>query len=65
MPDVVIIGNALSRGNPAVEHVLTQGWYYISGPQWLYENVLRYKKSIGCFRHDMEKQQHRVFSRGF
>jgi len=46
IPDVVIIGNALSRGNPAVEHILTQGWHYISGPQWLYENVLRYKKVL-------------------
>ncbi len=45
-PDVVIIGNALSRGNPAVEHVLNQGWYYVSGPQWLYEHVLRHKKVL-------------------
>ncbi|MFN3234704.1 MAG: UDP-N-acetylmuramate:L-alanyl-gamma-D-glutamyl-meso-diaminopimelate ligase [Gammaproteobacteria bacterium] len=39
-PDIVIIGNAMSRGNPAVEHVLNKGWRYISGPQWLHENVL-------------------------
>lgn len=45
-PDMVIIGNAMSRGNPAVEHVLNQRWNYISGPQWLYENVLRYKKVL-------------------
>lgn len=45
-PDVVIIGNAMSRGNPAVERVLDQRWYYISGPQWLYENVLRHKKVL-------------------
>lgn len=39
-PDVVVIGNALSRGNPAVEHVLDAGLPYVSGPQWLAENVL-------------------------
>jgi UDP-N-acetylmuramate: L-alanyl-gamma-D-glutamyl-meso-diaminopimelate ligase len=39
-PDIIIIGNALSRGNPAVEAVLNRGLPYISGPQWLAENVL-------------------------
>lgn len=39
-PDLVIIGNALSRGNPAVEAVFDRGLSYISGPQWLAENVL-------------------------
>lgn len=39
-PDCVVIGNALSRGNPAVEAVLSQGLNYSSGPQWLAENVL-------------------------
>ncbi len=40
-PDLVIIGNALSRGNPLVEHVLERGMRYCSGPQWLAENVLQ------------------------
>ena len=40
-PDMVVIGNALSRGNPAVEYVLAQGLPYASGPQWLYENLLK------------------------
>ena len=39
-PDVVIIGNALSRGNPAVEYLLREGLPYTSGPQWLAEHVL-------------------------
>ncbi|MCU7799974.1 MAG: UDP-N-acetylmuramate:L-alanyl-gamma-D-glutamyl-meso-diaminopimelate ligase [gamma proteobacterium symbiont of Lucinoma myriamae] len=39
-PDVIIIGNALSRGNPAVEYVLEQNLTYTSGAQWLYENIL-------------------------
>lgn len=40
-PDVVVIGNALSRGNPAVEAVLNSGIPYQSGPQWLAENLLK------------------------
>lgn len=38
--DEVIVGNALSRGNPAVEAVLDAGQRYISGAQWLSEQVL-------------------------
>ncbi|MBF0674945.1 UDP-N-acetylmuramate:L-alanyl-gamma-D-glutamyl-meso-diaminopimelate ligase [Pseudomonas sp.] len=40
-PDLVVIGNALSRGNPAVEYVLNQGLPYVSGPQWLADHVLQ------------------------
>lgn len=40
-PDVVIIGNAMSRGNPCVEYVLEKGMRYTSGPEWLKEHVLR------------------------
>ncbi|MEE8210613.1 MAG: UDP-N-acetylmuramate:L-alanyl-gamma-D-glutamyl-meso-diaminopimelate ligase [Acidiferrobacterales bacterium] len=39
-PDVVVIGNALSRGNPEVEAVLDQGLPYTSGAQWVAENIL-------------------------
>jgi UDP-N-acetylmuramate: L-alanyl-gamma-D-glutamyl-meso-diaminopimelate ligase len=39
-PDQIVIGNALSRGNPAVEHVLNERLAYTSGPQWLAEHVL-------------------------
>lgn len=39
-PDLVVIGNAMSRGNPAVEYVLSQGIPYTSGPQWLRDYVL-------------------------
>ena len=41
--DLVIIGNALSRGNVEVEEVLNQGLPYTSGAQWLFENVLQHK----------------------
>lgn len=40
-PDLVVIGNALSRGNPLVEAVLDRGLPYTSGAQWLADNVLR------------------------
>jgi UDP-N-acetylmuramate: L-alanyl-gamma-D-glutamyl-meso-diaminopimelate ligase len=39
-PDLVVIGNALSRGNPEVEAVLAQRLRYTSGPQWLAECFL-------------------------
>ncbi len=40
-PDLVIIGNALSRGNALVEAVLDRGLRYTSGAQWIAENVLQ------------------------
>lgn len=40
-PDLVVIGNALSRGNPEVEAVLNMGLAYTSGPRWLYDAVLK------------------------
>ncbi len=40
-PDMVVIGNAMSRGNPCVEAVLNENIPYCSGPQWLHDHVLR------------------------
>jgi UDP-N-acetylmuramate: L-alanyl-gamma-D-glutamyl-meso-diaminopimelate ligase len=40
MPDLFVIGNVVSRGNPLIESILNQGLPYISGPQWLGEQVL-------------------------
>ena len=40
-PDMVVIGNALSRGNAAVEYVLSNNLPYTSGPQWLAEHFLK------------------------
>jgi UDP-N-acetylmuramate: L-alanyl-gamma-D-glutamyl-meso-diaminopimelate ligase len=39
-PDQVIVGNALSRGNPAIEYLLRNRLNYTSGPQWLAEHLL-------------------------
>lgn len=40
-PDMIVIGNTCSRGNPAIEYVLNEGLPYCSGPQWLAEHVLQ------------------------
>ncbi|MDG1485134.1 MAG: UDP-N-acetylmuramate:L-alanyl-gamma-D-glutamyl-meso-diaminopimelate ligase [Porticoccaceae bacterium] len=42
-PDLIVVGNALSRGNPCVEAMLDRRLPYISGPQWLGETILRHK----------------------
>jgi len=39
-PDLVVVGNAMSRGNPCVEYMLNHNLKYISGPQWLQEFLL-------------------------
>jgi len=46
-PDLVVIGNAMSRGNPEVEAVLNRNLKYVSGPQWLSEYVLQNKWVLG------------------
>jgi len=45
-PDQLIIGNALSRGNPLVEAALDAGLAFTSGPQWLAENILAGRRVI-------------------
>ena len=40
-PDLFVIGNVVSRGNPLMEAILDAGPPYTSGPQWLSENVLQ------------------------
>ena len=47
VPDMVVIGNAMSRGNPAVEYVLNRNLPYTSGPQWLLDNLLKDRWVIG------------------
>jgi UDP-N-acetylmuramate: L-alanyl-gamma-D-glutamyl-meso-diaminopimelate ligase len=43
-PDIYVIGNVVTRGKqPLMEEILNRGLPYISGPQWLFENVLREK----------------------
>ena len=40
-PDVFVIGNVVSRGNPLMEEILNRNLPYLSGPQWLAENILQ------------------------
>lgn len=42
-PDIFVIGNAISRGNPLMEEILNRNLPYTSGPQWLSEYILRNK----------------------
>ncbi|RDI96974.1 UDP-N-acetylmuramate:L-alanyl-gamma-D-glutamyl-meso-diaminopimelate ligase [Dyella solisilvae] len=39
-PDLVVVGNAMTRGNPAVEYMLNEQLRYVSGPQWLGDTLL-------------------------
>lgn len=42
-PDIFVIGNVVSRGNPLMEEILNRNLPYISGPQWLAQNILHDK----------------------
>jgi UDP-N-acetylmuramate: L-alanyl-gamma-D-glutamyl-meso-diaminopimelate ligase len=42
-PDLYVIGNVVSRGNPLVEEILNRSLPYVSGPQWIGEHILRNK----------------------
>ncbi|MBC3874857.1 UDP-N-acetylmuramate:L-alanyl-gamma-D-glutamyl-meso-diaminopimelate ligase [Undibacterium flavidum] len=42
-PDLYVIGNVVSRGNPLMEAILNRGLPYVSGPQWIGEQLLRNK----------------------
>jgi UDP-N-acetylmuramate: L-alanyl-gamma-D-glutamyl-meso-diaminopimelate ligase len=46
-PDIFVIGNAISRGDPLLEATLDQGLPYVSGPQWLAENILQGRWVLG------------------
>jgi len=46
-PDVFVIGNVVSRGNPLMEEILNQNLPYASGPQWLADTLLRDKWVLG------------------
>jgi UDP-N-acetylmuramate: L-alanyl-gamma-D-glutamyl-meso-diaminopimelate ligase len=46
-PDVFVIGNVVSRGNPLMEEILNRNLAYVSGPQWLADNLLRDKWVLG------------------
>jgi len=43
MPDLFVVGNVVSRGNPLMEEILNRGLPYVSGPQWIGEHILQNK----------------------
>lgn len=46
-PDIFVIGNVVSRGNPLMEEILNRNLPYASGPQWIAETLLRDKWVLG------------------
>jgi len=46
-PDMFVIGNVVSRGNPLMEEILNRNLPYASGPQWLADTLLRDKWVLG------------------
>jgi UDP-N-acetylmuramate: L-alanyl-gamma-D-glutamyl-meso-diaminopimelate ligase len=46
-PDLWVVGNVVTRGNPLVEAMLDRGDRYVSGPQWLAENTLLGRQVLG------------------
>ncbi len=46
-PDLIVVGNAMKRGNPCVEYMLNEGLPFTSGPEWLEHYVLNTRKVIG------------------
>ncbi|GMU92026.1 MAG: UDP-N-acetylmuramate:L-alanyl-gamma-D-glutamyl-meso-diaminopimelate ligase [Candidatus Hydrogenedentota bacterium] len=45
-PDVVVVGNVLSRGNPEVEAMLERRLHYVSFPEWVKDAVLRARRPV-------------------
>jgi len=46
-PDLFVVGNVISRGNPLLEEILDRNLPYVSGPQWLAENILQGRWVLG------------------
>jgi UDP-N-acetylmuramate: L-alanyl-gamma-D-glutamyl-meso-diaminopimelate ligase len=46
-PDVVVVGNVMTRGMPVIEELLNRNMPYTSGPEWLANNVLRSQRVVG------------------
>lgn len=46
-PDLFVVGNAISRGNPLLEAILDRNLPYVSGPQWLADNILNGRWVLG------------------
>ncbi len=46
-PDLFVVGNAISRGNPLLETILARNLPYVSGPQWLAEHILAGRWVLG------------------
>ena len=63
--DMVVVGNVLSRGNAALESVIESGLPYVSGPQWLYEQVLSRRRVCAIAGTHTVKLPRHPWWRGF
>ena len=63
-PDVVVVGNVMSRGNALVEALLESGIPYASGPEWLARHVLAGRWTLAV-AGPTARPRRRAFSRGF
>ncbi len=45
-PDLFVVGNVVSRGNPLMEAILDNDLNYVSGPQWLSEHILKHCRTL-------------------
>ena len=50
-PDLIIIGNTMSRGNKVIEYILRKKLPFTSGPQWLSEHSPETSSCAGCVRY--------------
>ena len=58
-PDVFVIGNVVTRGNPLMEEILNRGLPYISGPQWLARTCAAGALGAGSGRHPRQDHHQR------
>ena len=57
-PDLVLFGNVCKRGNEAVEYVLNEKIPYMSGPEWLHDEVLQYRHVLALSgTHGKQRRQ--------
>ncbi len=64
-PDLVIIGNAMTRGNPCVEAVLEKNIPYMSGPQWLHDFCAARPLGAGSCRYTWQNHHRGNGNSGF
>ena len=55
-PDLFVIGNVITRGNPLMEEIMNRGLPYVSGPDWLSRNLAQTPLTSGCSQRALRLQ---------